>query len=401
MNPVGTGSTNSGIKGKSQKRPEPGRSGIAPFARKVAKKDSATENKSSTSSVLVNATITHQTPAAPKERAVSPVRYPIAATSLINDNPDGPATPIQHWLWCLAVPGPVNAPSRDDDSIANAIRTGRQILEKCPDLSINDRLWWTVWEYVTGVMAVVANGGGNVAIALINELGADPFLEDCQKKHLLHLLIAKGHKTGRGNDHQNQYPIFSMIVHADHLPVAQHINHQDRYGLTPLHYACARQDPQYIEPLIKRGSDPAIKDINQNHCLDILLMDEQQRTNLVALALAPETLIYSPDTLRDDYLMEGDTNYFFNTTPLKKAILESPNFAQFVDHNLAGLASVFHQSSKADVTRLTRLLKSAMTKHRATCQPEPERTGVTTRRQARELNRQNRHLTGHSNKATP
>ncbi|WP_422464084.1 MULTISPECIES: hypothetical protein [unclassified Endozoicomonas] len=280
-----------------------------------------------------------------------------APSTLESSNPDGPVTPIQHWFWDLTVE---HHKTSSMAKISQAIQEGKEILEQNPALSINDCLWWPEWKYVTGLMSVIANGGGEVAIDLITEMGADPFIEDCNRKNLLHLLIAKGHKKASTRGHQKQYPVFTKIIQSESLPVSRHINSQDKYGLTPLHYACARRDQAYIQPLIERGSDPAIKDINDNNCLDVLLMSEQSRLNLISLAVAIEAQSLSHSKVLADYRLDGSQNYFFRDKPIAD-VFESP--ATLFNHltfNLKAFISCLEQPSDDCMSYLVDLLLSAM-----------------------------------------
>lgn len=195
-----------------------------------------------------------------------------------------------------------------EDEIADRLNDIRKILDENPGVSINDTMKWD-WGGVTPMMGVAANGCSEICVALMQELGASPFVQDETGKHLLHLLIAKRHKEDSSRrDRENQMPLFEAAL--KHPEITENINKPDIFGLTPLHYACARRDPDYIKLLIAAGADPKLKDKNGNDCFDVLALDEQTRVNIVALAVSGSVLGYDRSRLSPDYLIGDDKTIY-------------------------------------------------------------------------------------------
>ena len=160
-----------------------------------------------------------------------------------------------------------------------------KILSNNPDISINDTLFFDFIS--TPLMACTANGCSRICVSLLqSSVQPDPFIKDNKEKHLLHLLVSKGHQ--RDDDQlfigfEDQRPLFEMVL--NHKNIKLHINDQDSNGQTALHYAAARRDFYYIERLISKGADPELRDQFGRNFWDVIQLAEQERVNIIGPAL--------------------------------------------------------------------------------------------------------------------
>lgn len=194
----------------------------------------------------------------------------------------------------------------------------QEILNSNSGVTINDPLIWD-WHNITPLMGATANGISQNCINIMDKFDADPFILDEAKKHMLHLIIAKGHNgieqpSGKRED---QFMLFLRVL--KHPDIRKFIDSQDVCGLTPLHYACARRDADYIKALIAAGANPYILDENKNNCFSVLKLAENTRVNIIGLALSGNLLdsetahILDKDkrSLNSSYLPANDSHCFW------------------------------------------------------------------------------------------